>query len=78
MPRHKSDNTFQVALRIPEPWLDRADRLGKRLAITGATMTRADVLRAALSVGLDALENRGGDGKRATRPAPARAGKRAQ
>lgn len=56
MPRKKSENTAQVAIRLPQSCLDRCDVLIVRLAIPGMRMDRADVLRAALMRGLDALE----------------------
>lgn len=52
MPRSPSDNTVQVAIRVPQAWLDEADRLVRERAEPGATLTRTDVLRAAMGVGL--------------------------
>jgi hypothetical protein len=56
MPRKPSENTSQVALRLPEAWLDRCDALAPALSIPGITATRTDVLRAAIARGLDELE----------------------
>ena len=56
MPRKPSENTSQVALRLPEAWLDRCDALAPALSIPGITATRTDVLRAAIARGLEELE----------------------
>jgi predicted DNA-binding protein len=58
VPRPKSGNDEQVALRLPKEWTERADRLRDRgvIAEPGVGVTRSDVLRAAISRGLDALE----------------------
>jgi len=58
MPRQKSGNDEQVALRLPKDWTDRADSLRDRgvVAERGVVVTRSDVLRAAIARGLDALE----------------------
>jgi hypothetical protein len=55
MPRPPSDNTEQVALRVSEATLTQADHLIPFLSHPGVCATRADVLRAALVVGLQAL-----------------------
>ena len=56
MPRKPSENTSQVALRLPEAWLERCDALAPALSIPGISATRTDVLRAAIARGLDELE----------------------
>jgi hypothetical protein len=46
-----------VAFKIPETWLDRAGKLAKALSRPGiSTVTKTEVLRAAMGVGLAALE----------------------
>lgn len=57
MPRPKSPNTVQVTVMIPEDAADRAEALGARMAPPGVTLTRAEVLRACILRGLDALED---------------------
>jgi hypothetical protein len=56
MPRVPSDNTTQFALRIPAPWLRRADRLIPIMARPGVSTTRTDVIRAAIARGLEVFE----------------------
>jgi hypothetical protein len=55
MPRSPSENTFQVAFKIPEEWVKMADELAGFMSMPGVQMTRTDALRAALSVGLRRL-----------------------
>jgi hypothetical protein len=51
------EKTVQMAVRIPESWLARADRLAKRLTMTpDIPVNRTAVIRAAMSRGLDAME----------------------
>jgi hypothetical protein len=57
MPRPQSENTTQVAYKIPDAWVDRADALAAALSRPGfAPVTRTDILRNALGRGLAALE----------------------
>lgn len=56
MPRPPSANDTQIAIRLPNDWIDRADALVPLVSRPGITVTRSDVLRAALAKGLDALE----------------------
>ena len=58
MPRHASDNTESITIKMPEAWLKRAQKLAdesNKRAMIGK-LTRTDVLRAALSLGLGELE----------------------
>lgn len=59
MPRHASDNTESITIKMPEAWLKRAQKLAdesnKRSMI--GKLTRTDVLRASLSLGLQRLED---------------------
>lgn len=63
MTRKKSDNTFQVAFRIPAEWLTRADALAEAQSKTVpdgfASITRTDIIRSAIARGLAALERDG-------------------
>ena len=56
MPRAPTENSIQIAVRVPPAWLERADALAPTIARPGIAATRTDVLRAALARGLDALE----------------------
>jgi hypothetical protein len=55
MPRPPSENTFQVAFKIPEAWIEKADEIAAKMSRPGITVTRTDVLRSALWEGLEAL-----------------------
>jgi hypothetical protein len=58
MPRHASDNTNPITIKMPDAWLKRAQKLAdesNKRAMIGK-LTRTDVLRAALSLGLLELE----------------------
>ncbi len=58
MPRHASENTESITIKMPETWLKRAQKLAddsNKRAMIGK-LTRTDVLRAALSLGLGELE----------------------
>jgi hypothetical protein len=56
MARPSRGNDTQVALRLPAGWIARADALTEPLSRPGIPVSRADVLRAALTRGLDAME----------------------
>lgn len=59
MPRTPGPNTFQVAFKIPEAWLEEADAIAQRMTggeMWGRTITRTDVLRAALFAGLQEMK----------------------
>jgi hypothetical protein len=55
MPRPKSENEKQIAMRIPARYLTQADSLVTFFASMGLEATRASVLRAAISKGLTAM-----------------------
>ena len=55
-----ASNLVQIALRLPLPWLDKADDLAGSLATPGRTPSRTDVLREAIAVGLEELRKGGG------------------
>ncbi|MFI5301352.1 MAG: hypothetical protein ACHREM_24975 [Polyangiales bacterium] len=56
MPRAKSENDTQIALKLPADWLARADALIAWVSRPGMGTTRTDVVRAAFVRGLEALE----------------------
>lgn len=56
MPRPKSVNDTQFALRLPASVLERADALIEHLSGAGFAVTRSDALRVALLRGLTSLE----------------------
>lgn len=58
VPRPPSANDTSIAIRLPEAWLRRADALIESLSTPGITVTRSDVLRAALAHGFEVLEAR--------------------
>ena len=55
MPRPPSDRTFQVAFKIPETWVEKADAIADKLSTPAMRVTRTDVLRQAVYAGLEAL-----------------------
>lgn len=59
VPRPKS-SLVQIALRIPREWVDLADRLATLLSKPGAEVTRSDMLRRAIIVGLEVLQGQHG------------------
>lgn len=59
MSRRSSENTRQIALKIPEAWLSRVDAMVPIMCRPGVLVTRTDVIRAAIARGLDALETEG-------------------
>ena len=58
MPRSASENTFQVAFKIPEEWIERATKIAERRSRSGLVVTRAQVLRLALQLGLAVVEKK--------------------
>ncbi len=55
VPRPPSD-LVQVAIRVPESWLERADALATKLSRPGIVVSRTEAFRAALAQGLDVME----------------------
>jgi len=58
MPRQASDNKNPTTIKIPDSYLERAQKLADKSnerALIGK-LTRTDVLRAAISLGLGTLE----------------------
>jgi hypothetical protein len=61
MPRPRvAEDSQQVAVRISNEWVARAEAIAQALTRDGYSSTRADVLRAALAAGLTALERKHG------------------
>ena len=58
MPRATSDNTYQIAFCVPEAWITRATVLATRRSRGGLDVTRTEILRAALKLGLAAMERK--------------------
>lgn len=59
VPRPKSGNDDQVSINLPPAWKEDAERLARTMSRPGMVITRADILRMALRMGLDALEAEG-------------------
>lgn len=55
----KQEQQVQIAIRLPESELERADKLAGRMSRPGLRLTRADVLRLAFYQGMDQLESEG-------------------
>jgi hypothetical protein len=54
VPRPKA-NTLQVSVHVPEAWGDEVEKLVETMSKPGLEVTKADVMRRALRIGLDAL-----------------------
>ena len=52
----KEENQVQTAVRLPESWLERIDRLAESMSKPGVPTTRAGAMRTALHLGLVELE----------------------
>lgn len=69
MARPPSENTTQVAFKIPDEWIERAEKLAHALSRPGISIvTKTEILRAAMGRGLEVLEEE--------TPAPKPRGKR--
>jgi len=55
----EKENTIQTAVRVPESWLERLDKIAEKLSQPGASLTRTDALRVALYRGIEQIENEG-------------------
>jgi predicted DNA-binding protein len=55
----KQDQQIQTAIRVPESWLDRLDKIAERMSRPGMRVTRAEALRMAAHRGIEALEAEG-------------------
>jgi predicted DNA-binding protein len=56
MPRPSRGNDTQVCIRLPSALLKRASKLASRLGPHGMNVYASDVLRIAITKGLDAIE----------------------
>lgn len=54
VPRPKR-NVTQVSVHVPEEWEDEIEKLANAMSVPGIAVTKADVMRRALRLGLDAL-----------------------
>lgn len=54
VPRAKT-NPLQVSVHVPDSWGDELEQLAKVMSKPGLEVTKADVMRRALRMGLDAL-----------------------
>jgi hypothetical protein len=54
-----TQNTIQITFRVPEEWIERADKIAKKLSHEGITLTRTDGYRAAMATGFIQLEKPG-------------------
>ncbi|HEY5049343.1 MAG TPA: hypothetical protein VII50_00465 [Acidothermaceae bacterium] len=50
------EHQVQTAIRIPESWVDRLDKLAKIMSAPGVPATRAGALRSALYRGIVEME----------------------
>ncbi len=60
----------QLPVRLPRSAVEEAERLGRELAPPGTTLSKTDILRSAITIGLEELR------ERADNPPPPRARKR--
>jgi hypothetical protein len=51
----KGPNDQQISVNVPSAWLDEIERLAEAMSQPGIAITKADVHRAALRRGLDAM-----------------------
>jgi hypothetical protein len=53
MPRpRRIEDAVQVAIRMPQAWVDRAEAIAKKRSRKGASVSRTDILRMAVYRGL--------------------------
>jgi hypothetical protein len=69
MPRETVE-TIQISVRVPMSVVDELDALARELSPPGIDLSRADVLRAAIAVGVKRLREEGLPQRE--RPAPTR------
>lgn len=55
----EKENTTQTAVRLPDSWLERLDKIAERMSQPGITLTRTEALRAAIFRGIEQLEGEG-------------------
>lgn len=53
----KEETSIQTGIRLPESLLDRIDKIAETLSSPGVEVTRSDVHRKALFLGVEQLES---------------------
>ena len=59
MTTDKPEQQLQTAIRYPESWADRMDKIAERMSQPGMRVTRAEVVRLALHRGIVEMESEG-------------------
>jgi hypothetical protein len=52
----KKEHQVQIAIRVPESWLSRLDKIAEKMSQPGMRVTRTEVLRLAAHRGFVELE----------------------
>jgi hypothetical protein len=60
MASEKEENQVQTAVRIPESWFARLDKIADRMSQPGLPIKRTEALRLAIARGMAELEAEGG------------------
>jgi len=60
----KQEQQVQTAIRVPESWLGRLDKIVERMSQPGMKVTRTEALRIAVHRGLVELEKLETEGKK--------------
>ena len=55
----KQESHTQTAIRVPDSWLQRLDKLAERMSRPGVHITRTAALRDALYRGIEVMEAEG-------------------
>ncbi len=55
----KQENQVQMAIRVPESWLPRLDKIAEQVSPPGVRLTRTEALRTAIHQGMVKLETEG-------------------
>ena len=59
MSTERESHDVQVAIRLPQAWLERLDKLAEKMSQPGIQLTRTELHRAALYRGIEQLESEG-------------------
>ena len=59
MATEKEEEQVQTAIRIPESWFGRLDKIAERLSQPGLPVKRTEALRLAIARGMAELETEG-------------------
>jgi hypothetical protein len=54
-PREVSEETTQITVRVPNHWLGKMDTIAQKITVPGIKMTRTDIARRAMAIGIDEL-----------------------